>query len=83
MASLQEFLNCRQGYVIPFTPIRGPDAWYARDYADPESYSYHLTVEDVIELDAAIKSAQASHKAIKVVSFKMRSHQKDTRKVEG
>ena len=57
---------CRQGSVIPFTPIQGPDAWYAKDYVQSDKYTYKLTTADIDELDTAIALAKASKKDIKV-----------------
>ena len=55
---LQE--GSRQGNIVPFTPVHGPDAWYAKDYADPASYTYLLSRADVAELDAAVKRVKSS-----------------------
>lgn len=56
----------RQGSVIPFTPIQGPEAWLARDYRESERHIYRLTPEDISELDRAVSIATATGKAIQV-----------------
>lgn len=57
---------CRQGSVIPFTSIRGPDAWLAKEYRHSERHIYNLSQQNVAELDAAVAAAKATGKAIKV-----------------
>ena len=56
----------RQGSAVPGTLIEGPDAWYAKDYAGTEKHIYHLSEQDLVELDAAVASVEASGIDIKV-----------------
>ncbi|KAK9842564.1 hypothetical protein WJX81_006293 [Elliptochloris bilobata] len=44
----------RQGRVIPFTIVEGPEAWNAARYRDSQEYVYALSAADVAELDAAV-----------------------------
>ena len=57
---------CRQGSVIPFTQIRGPDAWTAKEYKNSEKYIYRLAPSDIAELDRAVAAAKALGKPIQV-----------------
>jgi len=59
---------CRQGTVVPFTPVHGPENWYAKDYANPESYTYVLSKADISELDAAIDKTRSSGRKLEVGS---------------
>ena len=56
----------RQGSAVPGTLIEGPDAWYAKDYAGTEKHIYRLSEQDLVELDAAVASVEASGIDIKV-----------------
>jgi hypothetical protein len=44
----------RQGQVVPFTLVEGPEAWTAAEYQDSSKYTYVLSETDVAELDAAV-----------------------------
>ena len=44
----------RQGHVVPFTVVEGPEAWTAAQYRDNQEYVYVLSEADVAELDAAV-----------------------------
>lgn len=46
--------------MVPFTPVHGPENWYAREYKDPASYTYVLTRSDIAELDAAVEKIKSS-----------------------
>ena len=44
----------RQGHVVPFTVVEGPEAWTVAQYRDNQEYVYVLSEADVAELDAAV-----------------------------
>ncbi|MEW5300371.1 MAG: hypothetical protein WDW36_003307 [Sanguina aurantia] len=43
-----------QGSVEPFTVVQHPCAWKASDYADESLWQYHLTEDDITEIQAAL-----------------------------
>ena len=48
------------GNIEPLTIIDDPSAWLARSYPDPAAEAYHLTTDDIAELDAAVATASAA-----------------------
>ncbi|KAG2436556.1 hypothetical protein HYH02_011493 [Chlamydomonas schloesseri] len=59
----------RQGSVVPFTRIEGPDAWVAADFPELEEEMLHLTPEQIAEIDAAVDKVIASGKPLQEVSL--------------
>ena len=39
----------------PFTVVKDPSAWYPADVRRHKDWIYHLTVDDIAEVDAALK----------------------------
>ncbi|KAG2496452.1 hypothetical protein HYH03_005676 [Edaphochlamys debaryana] len=54
-----ELKTSRQGSVVPFTIIEGPEDWRAADFPELEDAILHLTPEYVSELDAAVATAES------------------------
>ncbi len=55
----------RQGHVVPFTRIVGPDAWTAADYPSVEAVAHVLNEHQVAELDAAVAQVLQTGKDLK------------------
>ncbi len=58
------------GKVEPITVIDDPSAWLSRDYPEPAAEAYHLTADDIAELDAAVAFASAAVAAGKEVQVR-------------
>ena len=58
------------GKVEPLTIIDDPSAWLSRDYPEPAAEAYHLTADDIAELDAAVATASAAVAAGKEVQVR-------------
>lgn len=54
--------------------MEGPEAWYASDYKNDDSYIITLTEADVSELDAAVQSVVQSRQDLKVGSGTHQMH---------
>ncbi|GIL88823.1 hypothetical protein Vretimale_16958 [Volvox reticuliferus] len=57
---------CRQGCVMPFSIVEGPDAWTASDFPVVADHMLHLTPTHLAELDAAVGSVLSSGKRLQV-----------------
>eukprot|EP00191_Tetraselmis_sp_GSL018_P002776 CAMPEP_0177613600 /NCGR_PEP_ID=MMETSP0419_2-20121207/22094_1 /TAXON_ID=582737 /ORGANISM="Tetraselmis sp., Strain GSL018" /LENGTH=120 /DNA_ID=CAMNT_0019110373 /DNA_START=975 /DNA_END=1334 /DNA_ORIENTATION=- len=62
----------RENVQKPLEPVIGSCAWYSKEYARPESYTYYLSDVDIGELDEAVKKVQDRNLDIKA---KARGHE--------
>lgn len=57
--SIQHLQPCRQGCVVPYSPLTGPDAWYGREQQQQtEQWIHTLTTAQIAELEAAVALVQ-------------------------
>ncbi|WIA14323.1 hypothetical protein OEZ85_002853 [Tetradesmus obliquus] len=58
-AAVRGLLPCRQGSVVPYAPICGPDVWYGQQQRQQQEQWVHtLTAAQVRELEAAVAAVQ-------------------------
>eukprot|EP00775_Hariotina_reticulata_P003159 gene3159-3437_t len=57
LQAIQQQQPCRQGSVVPYTLIEGPDAWYGQQQRQqPQQWLHELTGPELEELEAAVEA---------------------------